>query len=428
MATGELIPANDLKMLAGSSAPDSVSSSMFSGKRTGMVVFSFYPADPRPRRAIEALLKQGMRVDLICCGNDEEASRESLGQLSISRIPIKRSRGKMLSYAYQYSLFILISTWMVAVRALRYRYDLVYVHNMPDVLVVTALIPKLLGAKIILDQHDPMPELMMTIFNSDEHTWSVRLVTWLEKWSVNRVDFVLTVNNACQRIFGSRSCPPSKIGVVMNSPDASIFPFRPARTSQHRDRSSRLTIMYHGSLVERNGLDLAVEALAIVRTTTAEVELRIYGSWTPFLDIVMKHAQGLGLSECVHYLGPKKLEELAEEIAACDVGIIPNHRNPFTEINTPTRIFEYLAIGKPVIAPRTSGIQDYFASDTLFFFEPGDPEDLAAQLRAVYTDPDRALEVAERGQQVYLAHLWSEESRNLVKMISEVLNKDRRYS
>ena len=48
---------------------------------------------------------------------------------------------------------------------LRHRYDLIYIHNMPDILVFSALVPKAFGAKVILDQHDPMPELMMTIFN-----------------------------------------------------------------------------------------------------------------------------------------------------------------------------------------------------------------------------------------------------------------------
>ena len=61
--------------------------------------------------------------------------------------------------------FIAVSAYILAVRSLRRRYDLVYIHNMPDVLVASALLPKLLGAKVILDQHDPMPELMMTIFN-----------------------------------------------------------------------------------------------------------------------------------------------------------------------------------------------------------------------------------------------------------------------
>ncbi len=98
-------------------------------------------------------------------------------------------------------------------------------------------------------------------------------------------------------------------------------------------------------------------------------ELRIYGRKTPFLQRVMEDAGNKGLAECVHYLGPKSLEELVQEIDDCDVGVIPNHRSAFTEINTPTRIFEYLALGKPVIAPRAPGICDYFDDDSLVFFE-----------------------------------------------------------
>ena len=57
------------------------------------------------------------------------------------------------------------------------------------------------------------------------------------------------------------------------------------------------------------------------------------------------------------------VNEIVAAIGDCDLGIIPNHRNIFTEINTPTRIFEYLALAKPVIAPKTQGIQDYFGDD-----------------------------------------------------------------
>ena len=56
---------------------------------------------------------------------------------------------------------------------------------MPDVLVMSGLFPKLVGAKVILDQHDPMPELMRTIYNLDEHSMSVRIICWLEKSSLS---------------------------------------------------------------------------------------------------------------------------------------------------------------------------------------------------------------------------------------------------
>ena len=101
---------------------------------------------------------------------------------------------------------------------------------MPDILVLSAILPKLFGAKVILDQHDPMPELMKTIFNMDEKSFSVRVIRRLEKWSIARADLVITVNVACKRLFAARSCRAEKIGVVMNSPDGEIFPYRAARS------------------------------------------------------------------------------------------------------------------------------------------------------------------------------------------------------
>ena len=139
--------------------------------------------------------------------------------------------------------------------------------------------------------------------------------------------------------------------------------------------------MYHGSLVERNGVDLAVDAIARVRESVPSVELRIYGSETKFLERVMETVHAKGLSEVVRYLGPRRIEDIAKAIVECDLGIIPNRRNVFTELNTPTRIFEYLSLGKPVIAPRAAGIQDYFDDDSLIFFELGNSEDLARKIK-----------------------------------------------
>jgi glycosyltransferase involved in cell wall biosynthesis len=402
--------------------------SVLAGKRAAMVVFSPFPADPRPRRAAEALLQEGMSVDLICEGDGRSPRRETVDRLEITRIPIRRSRGGVLSYIYQYSVFILLSTAILARRLLSRRYDLVYVHNMPDILVVSALLPKLFGAKVILDQHDPMPELMMAIFNLTETSLGVRMIRRLEKWSIACADLVIAVNLASKRIFAARSCSANKIGLVMNSPDGAIFPFRAALSYPVRAPSKRFVIMYHGSLVERNGVDLAVRALAELRETIPAAELRIYGHPTPYLSKVMENVRRLGLDGQVRYLGPKRLEELANEIEKCDVGVIPSHRNAFTNINTPTRIFEYLALGKAVIAPSTRGIQDYFEPDSLFFFESGSAQDLAQKIAYVYSQPGLATETAERGQQVYLAHTWQQERTVLIGLVGSVLNGGRQWS
>jgi glycosyltransferase involved in cell wall biosynthesis len=186
--------------------------------------------------------------------------------------------------------------------------------------------------------------------------------------------------------------------------------------------------MYHGSLVERNGLDLAVDALARIHKTLPMAELRVYGRNTPYLEQVMDKVRGLGLENNVYYLGAKKLEELVHEIEGCDVGVIPNQRNTFTDINTPTRIFEYLALGKPVIAPRTLGIQDYFDPDSLLFFESGDSEELAKKIEYAALHPGQIIAIAERGQKIYLEHSWEQEKKTLVGLVSGLIKQDKSNS
>jgi len=393
------------------------------GKRVGIVVLSEYPDDPRPRRTADAFLRQGMKVDYICVAEGKSPWHDKSSGIDLFRIPMKRQRGGKLAYAYQYSAFILASAVMLAVRSCRRRYDLIYINNMPDILVVSALLPKMLGAKVILDLHDPMPELMMTIFDKSPGSKSVRAVRFLEKWSVARADQVVVPNEAFRRLLAARTPPATGIAVVMNSPDESIFPLRGAcaRPALNANGTEPVIVMYHGTLVERNGLDVAVEAFACLRNTLPGAQLHIYGKATPFLETVMQWARDRGLQQSVLHFGQRPLEQIVNAIDFCDVGVIPNRSNAFTNMNTPTRIFEYLARGKPVIAPRTPGIQDYFGEDSLLFFEPGNADELAQKIEFVASQPNESLAITERGQQAYKAHAWQRERETLVRMVGKLL-------
>src|SRR5262245_56975730 len=77
------------------------------GKRAAIVLFSHYPADPRPRRAAEALAAQGANIDLICLRDDDgEPAHETYGNMIVRRVRLKRYRGGKLSYVAQYAAFI----------------------------------------------------------------------------------------------------------------------------------------------------------------------------------------------------------------------------------------------------------------------------------------------------------------------------------
>jgi glycosyltransferase involved in cell wall biosynthesis len=405
-----------------SASADPVKACRLTGKRAAVIVLSHYPNDPRVRRAAEALIEEGMIVELICVKrNKEERTRDRFNRVEILRVPLRHRRGGKLAYLLHYLSFLVVSFVLLALRSLTRRYDLVHVHNMPDVLVFSALVPKALNAKVILDLHDPMPELMQTIFGIDEGSFGVRALKAFEKLSISFADAVVTVNETCHKIFSSRSCAPEKICVVMNSPDEKVFAFRPAAVASSVVRMRPFIVMYHGALVERHGLGLAVEAVNQVRQTLPNVELRVYGDRTPYLDQVLAATKKRGYQNWVRYMGPKTLEEIVQAIDDCDVGVVSNLRSIFTKINTPTRIFEFLSRGKPVIAPSASGVREYFAEDSLVSFELGDATDLARRIEFVIRNPVDVGEITRRGQQVCLAHRWSRERERLVELVFKLL-------
>jgi glycosyltransferase involved in cell wall biosynthesis len=410
-------------LVAGNASPTTNGKPSLAGKNVGVVLFSHYLSDPRPRRSAEILARHGANVEVICLqANEEEPKRETVNGVKIHRVPLKRRRGGKAGYIYQYSAFTLAALFLLAARSFRRRYHLIHVHNMPDVLVFSALVPKILGAKVILDLHDPMPELMLTIFKLPPESFSVRMLKRLEKWSTGFANVVLTVNLASKRIYSSRSCVPEKIRVVMNSPNEDIFQFRPPSPAARDGKpGGTFTIMYHGSLLQRNGFDLAVQALATVRKSIPGATLVVCGERTPFFESVMASVGQRGLQGAVNYLGMKQREQIAEVIDHCDVGIIPNHRNIFTEMNTPTRIFEYLSRGKPVVTPRARGILDYFGDQDLIYFELGDADDLARKIEYAYFHPAETKEIVERGQKIYLAHRWSQESLGFMDTVAGLL-------
>lgn len=391
------------------------------GKRAAIVLFSHYPADPRPRRAAEAMVSQGMRVGVICLRERaDEPPREVFNGVDILRVPIRRRRGGVLAYLIEYVSFLMVSLAILATRSFGQRFDLVHVHNMPDILVFSALLPKALGAKVILDIHDPMPELMTCIFDIPPTSLAVHLMRLLERWSMAFADVVLTPNLAFRRLLSARTSRADKVHILMNSPDEEIFTYRPF-VAQDRTPNRRFVVMYHGSILERNGLDVGAEAVGTARHSLPGIELRIYGAPTPFLDHVMVRARERGFQDAIRYLGVKRLEDIVAAIDESDLGIIPNRQSVFTDNNMPTRIFEYLCRGKAVVAPRTPGIQDYFGDDDLLFFKPGDPADLARAILSAYQDPDAVACVVKQGQQVYLANRWSRERERFVNLVHGLL-------
>lgn len=394
------------------------------GRRALMIVFSVYPGDPRVRRAGEALAEAGLRTDVICLGEPGRPSRECCGGVQVYRVPVRRKRTGKFRYLFEYAAFGLAALGRAAWLHVRHPYALVHVHNMPDALVFSALVPRMTGAKVILDLHDPMPEVYRTKYGAGEDHRLIRALRWMEQRSLRFAHLGLTPNLAFRDLFVRRSCAQERMRIVMNSPQERLFQMDGNRVRVRAAAPQEpWTLMYHGTIVERHGLDLAVEAVARLRAVWPGLRFEVYGEGDSFVQAFRRLIAERGVGDVVFEHGPRPLEEIARRIRAVDAGVIPNRRSVFTEINLPTRIFEYLAVGKPVVAPRTRGILDYFDEESLFLFEPGDAESLAAAIRRVHDDPPAAERIVERGRRVYERHTWQAEKKAYLDAVEELCGR-----
>ena len=387
-----------------------------------MVHFSYYPFDARPRREAETLADDGFAVDVICLRGPDDPFREVVSGLTLYRLPIRQKRQGLLRYFFEYAAFSFLTFLLLTVLHIRKRYDVIHIHNMPDFLVFCAIIPRTFGASIILDLHDPVPEVFITKYGLAPDHRVIRFLIWVEKISIAYSQLILTPNIMFRELFISRSCPPEKIHIVMNSPDEKVFFIDEAEAA--KKDNSRFVLMFHGFITERHGLGIALEAVARLRHTIPNIMFRVYGEGD-YAERFLEKSKELNITDIIEFGGLVTQEVISGAINTIDVGIIPNLNTPFTAINFPTRIFEFLCMGKPVIVPRTPGIQDYFDEESIHYFDPGNVDDLVERIRFIYENPELAKDVLERGMRIYNAHRWSIERDNFVNNVRKLVEHPR---
>jgi glycosyltransferase involved in cell wall biosynthesis len=386
-----------------------------------MVVHNYYPiGEPRVQRQAEALAQAGSEVDVICLRNHNEPATQVEEGIHIYRLPVHRNKQRGLGGQFlEYLAFFFLAFVRLTLLHFQRRYQVVQVHNLPDFLVFVALIPRLMGAAVILDLHDLMPEFSMSRFGDGWDSLPVRLVRLQERLSCRFAHHVITVTELWRESLVERGTPAAKCSVVMNVADDRIFHQRPP---VEFPSNGTLHMIYHGNLTYRYGLDLALYAVAQASAQVPGLHLTIHGRGEFLADL--KHlAAELNLEEIVNFsthLMP--MDELPHLLASADVGLVPYRRGPFADGILPTKLMEYAALGLPAIAARTPAIEAYFTEDMVDFFEAGDVNALADRIVRLSRDANHRAELAHNIHQFNKRYNWAAQRTEYLALVAR-LNK-----
>jgi glycosyltransferase involved in cell wall biosynthesis len=385
-------------------------------KRCLIIAYTTYMHDGRVKRHAEALAERGDHVDVLSLASNEPAV---INGVNVIGLPVSRYRGSSkAAYLGSYFRFFVIAASKAVRLSLKQRYDVVIVCTMPDAVIVCAILPKIFGSKVVLDVHDTMPELYRDKFGGTRGAMGAKLLMLGERLSSWWADCVLAVHEPHRERLQDAGVAARKIKVVMNSPDTRIF--RTHRNSQ--PHSHEFTLVCHGTVTERLGLNLAISAMELLRADIPALRLKVIGQGD-HLAGSRALVDSLGLNDRITFMDLVPVEQLPALLLTADVGLVPYRPSSATHLMLPVKLLDYATLGIPVIAARLRTVEHYFGNGAVELFEPNDVADLARAIARLHTDPELRLRLVARASRALEALTWESQRTAYLQAIDSLLNK-----
>jgi glycosyltransferase involved in cell wall biosynthesis len=294
----------------------------------------------------------------------------------------------------------------------------VQVATVPDFLAFAAAPIKLAGVPLLLDLHEDMPELFRDRFAHPLLRPLMPLVTGSTRAAAAMADELITVHEPLRQLSIERGVPRDKISVVMNSADARVFdPARHPRRQFMEDGELRL--IHHSALQRIYGLDVAVEAVAMIDPADIPLRLDVYGDG-PHAAQVAATVERTGTADRVHLNGRVALEQLPELLAGADIGLVPSLPEPYLQYSLSTKLLEYAAMGVPTIASDLATFRSHFNDEAIRYVPGGDPGALAAAIRELASDPAGAARLGAEAHRQAAGYAWSLQAEHYLAIVERL--------
>lgn len=389
-----------------------------------MVAYAFYETDNRVRRYAESLVRRGDEVEAIVLGKQGQAAEEVIKGVRVRRIQRRvRDERRPISYLMKMLMFFLRSAWALTAGHMAKRYDVIHVHSVPDFEVFAALIPQLMGARVILDIHDIVPEFYASKFKVSEGSAAFQLLLLVERLSCACASHVIISNHLWHKKLTARSVRAEKCTAIINYPDPEIFsPLFP-----QPDSRTEFVMCYPGTLNWHQGVDLAVAAMALLRERAPNLRLLIMGDG-PDREKLAAMIEQQGLCDRVRMAGMIPLEQVAEMMASVDLGVVPKRRDSFGNEAFSTKIMEFMAMGVPVLASNTRIDQWYFDEGQVQFFESENVEDMAKKIMHLMRDSPNRSSLRARGMQFIEKNNWGIKKYEYFELVDRLLQRQAAFA
>lgn len=341
-----------------------------------------YTYDTRVQKIARTLERAGHRVMVICPRYPGDPLKSSREGITVTFYPVPRlprgAIGHLLEYAYSFAAVGLLS----CAAFVKTRFDAIHICNPPDIFFPVGGLYRLLGRRFVFDQHDLCPELSQVRYG--KHPWLYRAALVLERWTYRAADHVLVTSESGRQCAIRRGgVDAERLTLVYNGPDLSGLP----KAEPGGAARDMVEVGYVGDMNPQDGIDYLLQAAEHIRWTHQRTDVRfvLVGDGSAY-DVLRQTASRMALGDSVEFTGRLAPREAMQRLAACDLCVIPDPKNEFTDSCVMVKSLEYMALGKPIVAFELKETRT-ICGDAAVYARENDFRELAQRILQLADDP-----------------------------------------
>lgn len=346
-----------------------------------MVLENSFPPDERVENEIDILLKNGFQITLVCTKRGGKSETEEKGSLMILRIPISKFIYKSGAIALEVPFYFNFWNKQLSRILKQTPFDAIHLHDLPLVRVCAGLSAKF-SIPLVCDYHENRPEIMKMYHHvqSIPGKWLISVDRWLkyQKKETPKADrLILVTDEAKDYYVNNYGLDSRKITVLPNFIVLDRFrkfiPETGSKVSDHKD----FTVAYFGDTGFRRGTLTILEAAD--RLKNRNVRFLIIGTSREH-NLLKREALSRNLDN-VTFTGWLPPAEAMKLITMADAGVCPFLRNIHHDTTYANKMFQYMALGKPVIVSDCTAQSNFVTKENCgLVFKAGDTKELCNRI------------------------------------------------
>ncbi|HEY0158862.1 MAG TPA: glycosyltransferase family 4 protein [Thermoanaerobaculia bacterium] len=301
----------------------------------------------------------------------------------------------------------------------------------PDVILGTSppifqavsawLVAALWRRPFLLEIRDLWPEFAVDI-GILKNKRLIKAAYALENFLYRRADRIIVNSPAYVTYLLSRGVPERKVELISNGVDPKMFD-GPARREEVRRQygiGDEFLVMYAGALGVANDIPTLLQAAKLLQERK-DIRFAIVGDGMKRADLE-REAGELGLTNLRFYDSVPKTE-MKDVLAAADACVAILKNIPMFRTTYPNKVFDYMAARRPVVLAIDGVIREVVEQGNCgVFAQPGDPQALAAAVRTLADDRERAAQLGLNGRDYVCRHFDRRQHAEQFRLVVESMS------